>query len=106
MIRKTVAAGLTALMFAGAGTALLQASSDTTRTGATVLTGDATLQAVERRGGLAVITAKLTPAGATAQTVTLQMFDGDRATLSLPGHPDTKFHFSRNGQQIVARVEG
>ena len=106
MIRETVAAGLTALFFAGAGIAALQMSSDTPRTSVAALTGDATLQAVERRGGLAVVTAKLTPAGAAAQTVTLQMFDGDRATLSLPGHPDTKFHFSRNGQQIVARVEG
>ena len=55
--------------------------------------------------GLARLTAEITPQGSDeAHRVHLQMYDGDEVTLALPGHPGTRYHFRRKGDEVLASV--
>lgn len=55
--------------------------------------------------GLASVKATIKPAEGEEKTVLLQMYDGEEATLALPGHTDASYHFRRSGDVVTARID-
>ena len=59
------------------------------------------------RDGLARVTAEITPPGAPEpHIVHLQMYDGEAVTVALPGQPEIRYHFRRDGGTVTARIDG
>lgn len=63
------------------------------------------LTLTERRGDLLEVTAIVTPNEGEVRSIRMAFYDGERTTVVLPGQPDTRFHFHRQGARIAARVE-
>ena len=58
-----------------------------------------------RPGDLIELTAVIAPDDGEVRTLRPAFYDGERTTMVLPGQPGTRFHFRRDGDRIMARVE-
>ena len=106
MIRIGFAAALTALVFGGAEPVSLSISDRAAQGLVTSEAARADMTVTEIRGGLAIVSAKLSVGGGEVREVTLQMYDGEEATVALPGHAATPFHFRRVGDRVETAIGG
>ena len=102
MIRLAHASILASVL---AGVLLTAAGAYVAASGQRAATSDIHLSHGPVEHGLARLTAEITPPGSDeAHRVHLQMYDGDEVTLALPGHPETRYHFRREGDEVLASV--